>query len=150
MATLTQIGARIELEGADAFKTQMKQIANLTKTLNSEMKALTSSFDSDAKTVQQLRQQKSLLAEQISNTKNKLDLQKQALEQATQKAREQLVVTEQQQKQLQTLALNVDKTTVEYNELLQKQRELAQDNSLTLFVDAVSKGICFNSCLKSS
>lgn len=136
MATLTQIGARIELEGADAFKTQMKQIANLTKTLDSEMKALTSSFSKDGKTVEQLRKQKALLAEQIANTKNKLDLQKQSLNEVSEALKKQGFASEDQAKQLQTLQTNVNNTTVKYNELLQKQRELAQDNSLTLFVDA--------------
>ena len=89
MATLTQIGARIELEGADAFRTQMKQIANLTKTLDSEMKALTSSFSKDGKTVEQLRKQKALLAEQIANTKNKLDLQKQSLNEVSEALKKQ-------------------------------------------------------------
>lgn len=136
MATLTQIGARIELEGADAFKTQMKQIAYLTKTLDSEMKALTSSFSKDGKTVEQLRKQKALLAEQIANTKNKLDLQKQSLNEVSEALKKQGFASEDQAKQLQTLQTNVNNTTVKYNELLQKQRELAQDNSLTLFVDA--------------
>ena len=135
MASLTQIGAKIVLEGAEEFKSQFKAINTLTKDLNNQMKVLTSSFDATGKTTDKLRQQKELLAKQIENTANKLDAQKKELELVTEKLKEQGFASEDQARQLQNLQNSIANTEVQYNNLLATQQKLAQDNSFTLFVD---------------
>lgn len=133
---LTKIGAIIELEGANNFTTQMKSILGYAKDLKREMDVLTSSFDKDNKSVKDLTAQKELLAKQIQNTKDKLEQQKNALEQVNSQSSNNTVMTKEQAKEYEGLQRDVADTTIELNNLLSKQRELAEDNSLTLFTKA--------------
>lgn len=132
---LTQIGAIIKLEGATQFTSQMKSILGYTKDLKQEMSLLTSTFDKNFKSIGQLKQQKSLLAKEIELTNQKLTLQKNALKEVEDATSGNAVMTKDQAKQYEGLQRDVNNTTIELNKLLDKQRELAQDNSLTLFVD---------------
>ncbi len=133
---LTNIGAIIELEGATQFTSQMKSILGYAKDLKREMDVLTSSFDKDGKSVKNLKDQKELLAKQIQNTKDKLEQQKNALEQVKTQTSENAVMTSKQAQQYEGLQRDVANTTIELNNLLAKQREISQDNSLTLFVNS--------------
>lgn len=133
---LTKIGAIIELEGANNFTSQMKSILGYAKDLKREMDVLTSSFDKDAKSVKNLAEQKEVLARMVQNTKDKLKEQENALKLVNSQTSNNALMTKEQAQQYEGLQRDIANTTIEYNKLLQQQRELAQDNSLTLFVDA--------------
>lgn len=133
---LTKIGAIIELEGANNFTSQMKSILGYAKDLKREMDVLTSSFDKNAKTTQNLKDEKNKLAQTIQNTRDKLKTQETSLKQVNDATSNNALMTKEQAKQYEGLQRDVANTTIELNNLLQKQKELNQDNSLTLFVDA--------------
>lgn len=132
---LTQIGAVIKLEGATQFTSQMRSILGYTKDLKQEMDVLTSSFTKNFKSVGQLNQQKELLSKQIQLANEKLSLQKNALKEVQDATSNNAIMTKEQAKQYEGLQRDVNNTTIELNKLLDKQRELSQDNSLTLFVE---------------
>lgn len=66
------IGPRIGIEGEAEYRKQINSIISTSKTLASEMKALTSSFDKNGKTLEQNAQQYKLLQEQIKNQERNL------------------------------------------------------------------------------
>lgn len=59
------IGPKIGIEGEAEYRKQMNEIIQQAKTLDSEMKNLKSTFDGEAKTIEQNRAQKELLTQQI-------------------------------------------------------------------------------------
>ena len=66
------IGPRIGIDGEAEYRKQINSIISTSKTLASEMKALTSSFDKNGKTLEQNAQQYKLLQEQIKNQERNL------------------------------------------------------------------------------
>ena len=67
------IGPKIGIDGEAEYRKQINDIITQTKTLSSEMKALTSSFDSNKKSLEQNAQQHKLLQEQIKTQKEKVN-----------------------------------------------------------------------------
>ena len=67
----TQIGPRIGIEGEAEYRRQIQGIIQTTKTLGTEMKALTNSFDKDNKTIKQNAEQRKKL-NQMLQEQNKL------------------------------------------------------------------------------
>lgn len=61
------IGPRIGIEGEAEYRKQINQIISTSKTLASEMKALTSSFDKNSKSLSDNAKQYKLLQEQVKN-----------------------------------------------------------------------------------
>ena len=78
------IGPRIGIEGESEYRNQIKQIISTSKTLASEMKALTSSFDKNGKTLEQNAKQQKLFQEQIKNQETRVAAVKDMLAKATQ------------------------------------------------------------------
>ena len=78
------IGPRIGIEGESEYRNQLKQIISTSKTLASEMKALTSAFDKNGKTLEQNAKQQKLFQEQIKNQESKVAAVKDMLAKATQ------------------------------------------------------------------
>lgn len=78
------IGPRIGIEGESEYRNQIKQIISTSKTLASEMKALTSAFDKNGKTLEQNAKQQKLFQEQIKNQESKVAAVKDMLAKATQ------------------------------------------------------------------
>lgn len=80
-----QIGPKIGIEGEKAYRDSINKIIQQAKTLKSEMGALTSSFDKDRASMQQNKQQRELLNQQITVQKQRVSelngmLQKSAAE----------------------------------------------------------------------
>lgn len=59
------IGPKIGIDGEAEYRKQINDIITSTKTLNAEMKALKSSFDSEGKSIEQNNRQREILNEQI-------------------------------------------------------------------------------------
>lgn len=66
------IGPKIGIEGEAEYRKQINSIIQSSKTLSAQMKALTSSFDANNKSLKQNAQQHKLLQEQISNQKRRV------------------------------------------------------------------------------
>lgn len=59
------IGPKIGIDGEAEYRKQINNIITSTKTLNAEMKALKSSFDSEGKSIEQNNRQREILNQQI-------------------------------------------------------------------------------------
>lgn len=79
------IGPKIGIEGEAEYRKQINNIIQQTKTLNSEMKALTSTFDKEGASIKQNKAQKEILTKQIETQKARINELNSMLEQSTQK-----------------------------------------------------------------
>ena len=68
------IGAIIGIDGEKQYKQALAQIIQQAKTLDSEMKLVTSSFDKNTTAEQKTAKQGEVLTKQIENQRNKVDL----------------------------------------------------------------------------
>lgn len=82
---MENIGPKIGIDGEKEYKKQLQDITQQTKTLGAEMKALKSSFDGEAKTMEQNRQVKAKLNEQIEAQQKKIEVLNTQLDRATEK-----------------------------------------------------------------
>ena len=80
---MQDIGVKIGVDGEAEYKRSLQNITQQTKTLGAEMKALKSSFDGEAKTIEQNRQVKEKLSQQIDAQKDKIGLLNSQLDKAT-------------------------------------------------------------------
>ena len=72
-------GLKIGIEGEKAFKESLREINNSFKVLGSEMKLVTSQYDSNDKSVQSLAAKNSVLNKEIEAQKQKIETLKSAL-----------------------------------------------------------------------
>ena len=79
------IGPKIGIEGEAEYRKQINSIIQQSKTLSSEMKALTTSFDKNGKSLEQNAKQHQLLQKQIANQETKLKQLSQMLQESKQK-----------------------------------------------------------------
>lgn len=79
------IGPRIGIEGEAEYRKQINSIIQQSKTLASEMKALTSAFDKNGKSLKQNAEEHKLLEKQIKNQEQKVSELNSMLEKSTQK-----------------------------------------------------------------
>lgn len=136
MASKQVIGAIIGIDGATQYIKTLGQISQSTKALQSEMKALTSSFDDNGKTVSQLKAQKETLQKIIDSENDKLYHQQKMLDDVNKAASDVKVTDEKWAKAQQQVATDVNNTTARINELNREMDRLKEQNGLTLFVDA--------------
>jgi len=136
MATKSQIGAVISIEGGSAYLKTIKEINEYTKQFKTEMEALTSSFDKNYKSVGQLKKQKEALLKVIDSEKDKLAQQKKMMDNIIQASKDAKVTDEKWATALRNVQTEINETTANINKLEQEMKELNEDNALTLFVDA--------------
>lgn len=79
------IGPRIGIDGEKEYRNQLNNIIQQTKTLGSEMKALSQQFDKNGSSMQSNRQKVELLNKAISANRDKLMEQRHMLDEATKK-----------------------------------------------------------------
>lgn len=91
------IGPRIGIEGEAEYRKQINQIINSSKTLATQMKALTTSFDSNKKSLAENAKQHKLLQEQIKNGEQKLSALNSMLEKSKAKFGENATQTQKWQ-----------------------------------------------------
>ena len=77
------IGPKIGIEGEAEYRKQINSIIQQSKLLASEMKALTTSFDKNGKTLEQNARQHKILEEQIKNQESKISSMKDMVAKAT-------------------------------------------------------------------
>lgn len=76
-------GLKIGVEGEKEFKKALAEINQNFKVLGSEMKLVPSQFDKNDKSVDALTAQNQALSKEIDEQKNKIELLKQALDNAS-------------------------------------------------------------------
>ena len=76
-------GLKIGVEGEKEFKKALAEINQNFKVLGSEMKLVHSQFDKNDKSVDALTAQNQVLSKEIDEQKNKIELLKQALDNAS-------------------------------------------------------------------
>ena len=79
------IGPKIGIDGEAEFRRQLNQIISASKTLASEMKAVTTSFKENDKSQDSLSSQSAVLTKQIENQKKEIELLKKGLADSTEK-----------------------------------------------------------------
>ena len=81
----TNIGPVIGIDGEKEYRKQINQIIQQAKTLDAEMKAVTSSFDGQNDSQKKLTAQSESLTKQIENQEKRIDLLQQMTDKAAQK-----------------------------------------------------------------
>ena len=113
-----QIGPKIGIDGESEFRQQIKDINMGIKTLGTEMKAVTSAFSGQEKSVQSLSAENDVLERTIYSLEEKLNLQKKMLQEAANAYGEASEITQewQQKVNLTTAELNKAKVKLAENE----------------------------------
>lgn len=119
------IGPRIGIEGEAEFRKQIQSITTTQKTLATEMQAVTSAFDKNDQSQENLTAQNKVLTKQIDAQKQKLDLLKDGLAAAAEKYGENDKVTQGWQQA-------VNKATADLNKM---ERQLQGNNDVLSKVD---------------
>ena len=135
MATKTQIGAIVSIQGGSEYLRTMQKLTEYTKQYQSEMKALTTSFSENGKTLGQLKTQKATLQKIIDSENDKLAKQKEMLENINKAATDVKVTDEKWATAQRTVQTEINNTTASLNELNKEMKKLEEDNALTLFMD---------------
>ena len=119
------IGPRIGIEGEAEFRKQIQSITTTQKTLATEMQAVTSAFDKNDQSQENLTAQNKVLTKQIDAQKQKLDLLRDGLAAAAEKYGENDKVTQGWQQA-------VNKATADLNKM---ERQLQGNNDVLSKVD---------------
>lgn len=120
----TNIGPKIGIEGESQYRKELQNIINDTKVLNSEMKALTASFDKENISVKQNSQQKELLEKQIQATTEKLKLQEDMLKKAAEATDQNGVHTDELAQKEKQWQMVVNNTRAELNKMQQQLNDM--------------------------
>lgn len=135
MATKTQIGAIVSIQGGSEYLRTMQKLTEYTKQYQSEMKALTTSFSENGKTLGQLKTQKATLQKVIDSENDKLAKQKEMLENINKAATDVKVTDEKWATAQRTVQTEINNTTASLNELKKEMDKLDEDNAFTLFME---------------
>lgn len=119
------IGPRIGIDGEAEFRKQIQSITTVQKTLATEMQAVTSAFDKNDQSQENLTAQNKVLTKQIDAQKQKLDLLRDGLAAAAEKYGENDKVTQGWQQA-------VNKATADLNKM---ERQLQGNNDVLSKVD---------------
>ena len=111
------IGPKIGIEGEAEYRKQINNIIQQSKTLASEMKVLTTSFDKNGKSMADNTKQHKLLQEQIKNQKSKLNELNKMLEQSKAKFGENSTQTQKWQQAVNEAQADLNKLENELKEL---------------------------------
>ena len=79
---MSSFGGTVKLTGESEYRKALADISGNLKVLNSEMKAVTSLYDKNDKSVENLSSQNDVLNKKIDEQKNKVDILSKALEQS--------------------------------------------------------------------
>lgn len=123
-------GLKIGVEGEKEFKKALAEINQNFKVLGSEMKLVSSQFDKNDKSVDALTAQNQVLSKEIDEQKNKIELLKQALDNASTSFGENDRRTQQWQIKLnnaQATLNNLEKELKDNNDTLDKTADGLND-----------------------
>ena len=125
------IGPRIGIEGEAEFRKQIQSITTVQKTLATEMQAVTSAFDKNDQSQENLTAQNKVLTKQIDAQKQKLDLLRDGLAAAAEKYGENDKVTQGWQQA-------VNKATADLNKM---ERQLQGNNDVLNKADIATEEV---------
>lgn len=128
MATKTQIGAVIGVEGATQYMNTMKELARQTRVFKGDMDALTTSFDKNMKTIGEAQKQRNLLQKLIDNENKKLAEQKKVMEGIDDAVMNNEISTDKWVTAHKEMQIEIDKTVSNLNKYNQQLNDLPADN----------------------
>lgn len=139
------IGPKIGIDGEAEFRRQLNQIISASKTLASEMKAVTTSFKENDKSQDSLSSQSAVLTKQIENQKKEIELLKKGLADSTEKFGEADTRTQKWKK-------SVYDATAELNQMNGRMDELENgvDDTSESFQGAEKSAASFGDVLKAN
>lgn len=145
MAGKLDIGPRIGIEGEAEYRKQMANIIQQAKTLDSEMKLVTSAFTAETSAQEKASAQSAVIAKQIENQKNKISELEKAYERAS------ATYGENDTKTLK-LKESINKASVELNNMEKNLEnvEKATDETGESFDDSGEKASTFGEVLKAN
>ena len=97
---MSSFGGTVKLTGENEYRAALKEISGNLKTLNVEMKAVTSGYDKNDKSIENLAKQNGVLNEKISEQEKKVSVLKDALEKAKKETGDNSETTQKWQKEL--------------------------------------------------
>lgn len=128
MATKTQIGAVIGVEGATQYMNTMKELARQTRVFKGDMDALTTSFDKNMKSIGEAQKQRNLLQKLIDNENKKLAEQKKVMEGIDDAIMNNEISTDKWVTAHKEMQIEIDKTVSNLNKYNQQLNDLPADN----------------------
>lgn len=134
MASRT-FGGTIKLEGEDKYRKALNNIRDNLTVVSSELKAVTSSFDKNNASVENLSDTNDVLTKKLLEQKKKLDILKQALSDAESETGKNSTTTKKWQNELNKAQAEVNKTTLEI------QKNAKQMNNLENAVNQTSNEV---------
>lgn len=153
------IGPRIGIEGEAEFRKQIQSITTVQKTLATEMQAVTSAFDKNDQSQENLTAQNKVLTKQIDAQKQKLDLLRDGLSASAEKYGENDKVTQGWQQAVNKATADLNKMERQLNDnnnILDKSEDLMDDTADATddlgdsLNDAGKKAVTFGDLLKSN
>lgn len=157
------IGPVIGVDGEKDFRKQINQCVQVTKTLDSEMKALTSSFDGNERSQSELAKQSEILTKQVTSQQDKLELLQKGLAESTKKYGESDTRTQKWAQAVYDATAQLNRMTAELDDVsgamtdtadgvgdMETAMDQAADAADDLADSAHDTGISFNDLLGAS
>lgn len=123
----TKIGPVIKVDGYKEYTTEMNNIIKQAKELKSEMGLLESTFNKEGKTLQQNREQRNLLTQQIENQSKKLETQREHLAKAEEALRKEGLSEDEVKAKTQALTTEINNTETALNKMKSQLQSLPND-----------------------
>lgn len=142
---MTDIGAKIGIDGEKQFRKELQEITQTGKTLSAQMDTLTSAFDKNEASEEDLAKVSKKLSEQIENQKKLVDKLKEAVQKSTEKTGENSVVTQKWKEKLAKAEKGLNDLEKESKEAAGGVKELSGAES-----DASDKTGIFGDVLKGN
>lgn len=131
----TNIGPKIGIDGEKEFRANLKQISQQLKTLGTEMKAVTSAFDANDKSQENLSKQADVLNRQIALQEDNLKEIERALEYAKKNYKENSDQVQRWQQALNNATTDLNKMRRQLSDVETSLNEL--DSGATEATDAI-------------
>ena len=121
-------GGAIKLKGEDEYRKALSNITNNLKVLSSEMKAVTSGFDKNNKSINDLNKQNELLKQKLEQETNALAKAKSMLEQAKNSTNSNKETVQKWQTEVNKAQAAVNKTSQELQKNTSQINKMEQAN----------------------
>lgn len=139
------IGPKIGIDGEAQFRKELRGIIQQSKALSSEMKAVTSAFDTNDNSQKKLADQSKVLRKQLEVQEQQIKLLKQAVEKSTQEFTEADEKTQKWKRALNEAVAEMNTTKRALNNL-EKETDDVSDS----LDDAAKSGLSFSDIVKGN
>jgi soluble cytochrome b562/uncharacterized protein YbjQ (UPF0145 family) len=112
----SSFGGTVKLSGENEYRQALTNITSNLKVLGSELKIITSQYDKNDKSTENLSQQNEILNKKIDEQKNKIEILKDALESAKRETGENSTTTKKWQIELNNAQAELNKLEKEIND----------------------------------